>query len=169
MRLAVVALSLMSLALPAAAQLATPQRKAGNWQMTMTMQGMPKPMVSQFCTDPTVEKKVSALGQAAPGQSCSDTKVSRSPGGFAFESTCAMGGRTTHTKGTATGDFNSAYKLVMVSEMSPPIAGRAQSTVTIDNKWLGPCPAGKTPGDMTMPGGMTVNIANMTGRAPPKR
>ena len=77
MRLVVVAVSLTALAIPASAQIAPPQRKAGSWQMTMTGGGMPKPMVSTFCTDPTVEKKMSAFGQATAGQTCSQQTVGK--------------------------------------------------------------------------------------------
>jgi hypothetical protein len=170
MRLAVVALSLTSLALPASAQLTAPQRRAGYWEQTVSM-AAPRAMTmkSQFCTDPTVEKRVSALGQAGPGQNCPPPTVVRTPGGFTFESTCQMAGRTTHTKGTATGDFQSSYRLVMDSQMTPPIAGQGSSRMQIDSKWLGPCPAGKKPGDMTMPNGMTVNILSGSGRPPPPR
>ena len=162
MRLAVVAVSLASLALPASAQMAAPKRKAGYWEQTITMQS-PRAMTmkSQFCTDPAVEAKVSALGQAGPGQDCDAPKFVRSASGFTFESTCRIAGRTTHTKGVGTGDFNSNYRLDMTSD-----AGGAPSRMQIDSKWTGPCPAGKKPGDMTMPGGMTVNIVTMTGRAP---
>ncbi len=162
MRLAVVAVSLTALAIPASAQIAAPKRKAGYWEQTMTMQSpRPMTMVSHFCTDPTVEAKVSALGQAGPGQDCDAPKITRGVGSMSFDSTCRIGGRVTHTKGTATGDFQSNYRLDMVSD-----AGGAQSKMQIASKWVGPCPAGKKPGDMVMPGGMTVNIVTMTGKAP---
>ncbi len=162
MRLVVVAVTLASLAIPASAQIAAPKRKAGYWEQTMTMQSpRAMTMTSQFCTDPSVEAKVSALGQAGPGQDCDAPKIARSAGGFTFESTCRIAGRTTHTKGVATGDFNSNYKLDMTSD-----AGGAPSRMQIASKWVGPCPAGKKPGDMVMPGGITVNIVTMAGRAP---
>ena len=170
MRTLIIAASLAAIAVPATlalAQIAPPERKAGYWEQTMIMQS-PRAMTmkSQFCTDATVEKKMSALGQATPGQACGQPTIGRVAGGYSFESTCKMGSRTTHTKGTATGDFNSAYKVSMASEMSPPIAGNGQSTMEIDSKYIGPCPAGKKPGDMTMPGGITVNILSMSGKAP---
>src|SRR4051812_26183243 len=112
MRLAVIALSLASLAVPASAQMAAPKRNAGYWEQTVSMQS-PRAMTmkSQLCTDPTVEAKVSALGQSAPGQDCDAPKFTRSAAGFTFESTCRIGGRTTHTKGVGTGDFNSNYRI----------------------------------------------------------
>lgn len=172
MRHALVAVSLVCLAVPASAQIAAPQRRAGYWEQTMSM-ASPRPMTmkSQFCTDATVEKKMSALGQASPGQACAPPTVTRTAGGVSFESTCKIGATTTHTRGTAIGDFNSSYRVVMDSEMSPPVAGRAKSQVQVDNKWLGPCPAGKKPGDMTMSNGMTINIITMAGspRPPPPR
>jgi hypothetical protein len=36
--------------------------------------------------------------------------------------------------------------------------------MTIAAKWVGPCPAGQRPGDMTMGNGMTINVLDMQKR-----
>ena len=150
-------------ALPALAQIATPTRKAGYWDQTMVMAGNhPTTMKTQFCTDANVEKSISAFGQGASQSMCSKNVIRKTLTGYAFESTCKVGNGTSVSSGTATGDFNTGYTVNMVSKTTPPPApGMGETKMTITAKWVGPCPAGKKPGDMVMPGGMTVNIANV--------
>ena len=150
-------------AVPAMAQIAPPARKPGYWEQTMTMAG-PKGMTmkSQFCTDANVEKSISAFGQSASASACSKNVIRKTPTGYAFESTCKTGNTVSNSSGTAVGDFSKGYTINMVSKMTPPPApGMGETKMTIAAKWLGPCPAGRKPGDMVMPGGMVVNMANM--------
>ena len=157
-----------ALAIAAAAlaqSMTVPARKPGFWEQTMTMEtGRGMTMKSQFCTDASVEKKMSVLGQNMAGSSCSQANMRKTPGGFAFDSTCNIAGRTTTSSGVLTGDFQSGYRIDTVSKSSPPIAGAGETKMHIEAKWVGPCPAGRKPGDMVMPGGMVVNVANMGGR-----
>lgn len=158
MRPALVALCLASLALPASAQMAPPKRKPGYWETRMTMPGM-GPMTSQLCTDAAWEEKMSAFSQQGPGrQQCSPPLVAKTATGFSFQSSCTMGGRTTTTRGTASGDFNSAYTMDLVSQT----AGGPEMKMRIAAKWLGACPAGKKPGDMSM-NGRNMNMGGMGG------
>ena len=159
----VVAAVAVGFALPALAQIAPPQRKPGYWEQTMTMAG-PKGMTmkSQFCTDAAVEKSINAFGQSASQSMCSKNSFRRTPTGYAFDSTCKVGKGVSNSSGTATGDFAKGYTINMISKTTPPPApGMGETRMTIAAKWLGPCPAGRKPGDMVMPGGMVVNMANM--------
>jgi len=152
-----------AVAVPAMAQIVPPTRKAGYWEQVMTMGG-PKPMTmkSQLCTDAAMEKTINAFGQNASQSMCSKNSFRKTPTGYAFESTCKTGNSVTTSTGTATGDFAKGYTVNMVSKSTPPITpGQAESRMTIQAKWLGPCPAGRKAGDMVMPGGMVVNMANM--------
>jgi hypothetical protein len=60
-----------------------------------------------------------------------------------------------------TGDVDSAYKMEIHSKYDPPMMGKAERTTVMEAKWLGACKAGQRPGDMTMPGGMTMNVYDM--------
>ena len=115
--------------------------------------------VLQFCTSPDVEKRVTAFSGPMNQKSCSKFDMHRTPGGMVFESVCNRGGITVSSTGTMSGDFQTHYHLDVASHMSPAAPGRpGDSHVSMDGKWLGPCPAGRKPGDMVMPGGMVVNI-----------
>ncbi|MEO6340322.1 MAG: DUF3617 family protein [Caulobacteraceae bacterium] len=149
-----------------AQSMAMPTRKPGFWDQTMTMEtGRGMTMKSQFCTDASVEKKMSVLGQNMAGSSCRQTSMRKTATGFAFDSTCSMAGRTTTSSGVVSGDFQNGYRIDTVSKSSPPLKGTSgESKMHIEAKWLGPCPAGRKPGDMVMPGGMVMNISTMGAR-----
>jgi hypothetical protein len=58
---------------------------------------------------------------------------------------------TIATSGTARGDLSSSYHMESVTRMTPaPAPQLAETHMTIDAKWLGPCPAGKKPGDVVI-------------------
>jgi Protein of unknown function (DUF3617) len=148
----------------ASAQNATlPMRRAGYWEVTITAHA-PRDTVmkSMFCTDATVEQHVSVLGKSMAQNVCSRTAVRRTATGWTFDGSCKAGAMTITTSATVSGDFQTHYHFDAVSHMSPPPApGYGDSTTSADGKWLGPCPAGRKPGDMVMPNGMVVNIASM--------
>lgn len=138
-----------------------PTRRTGYWETTMTMGGPHHmAMKTMFCTDPTVEQHVSILGHSMTQNMCSKRDVRRTLTGWTFDWVCKTGAMTTSTTASVTGDFQTAYHYEAVSRMSPPPApGLGETRMVADAKWIGPCPAGRKPGDMVMPGGMVMNIA----------
>jgi hypothetical protein len=135
----------------AVAQGGLPQRKAGWWEMAMTMSGpMAMSQTLRMCTDPAKDKPGETLnGGMAQRGACTQGPVTPTPGGWSFSSTCAMGKMTMSTTGLARGDFNSGYHLESTTRMDPaPMPQLAETHMTIDARWLGPCPAGKKPGDV---------------------
>lgn len=78
---------------------------------------------------------------------------------YKFTSNCPLpnGSGMTQLTGTATGDFTSAFHLRLQTDTSysPPYTPLNSHHVTdIDGKWLGPCPAGMTGGDMVLTNGV---------------
>ncbi len=151
-------------AVQAAAQPAMPARKPGLWKQTLASSQGGKaepPMVSTICIDAAVDKAISVFGQNVGQTSCSSNTMSRTPTGYRFASVCKFPGSGTITsQGTASGDFNSNYKVVMnsVTSGASMAALNGASSTTITATWTGACPAGTKPGDMSMPGGMKVNV-----------
>jgi hypothetical protein len=140
-----------------------PKRKAGQWEQTIQMAGMTQK--SAFCTDPTVEDAVGWWSQQATRSMCAKQAINRRlDGAWTFESECNMGsGGTTVSKGVASGDFNSAYKVavdtVTTGAAAPQMNGTRKMTMTAT--WTGPCPAGVRPGDMQLAGGMKINVLDL--------
>jgi hypothetical protein len=141
---------------------AMPKRKPGLWVQTVSTGGMNQ--TSKLCLDEATEAKMSVWGQQAGEGMCAKNVITPAAGGWSFDSECKMAGAgTIKTTGTATGDFNSKYVLKATSTTSgssmPQANGVHEMEVTAT--YEGPCPAGMKPGDMTLPNGMTLNIANL--------
>lgn len=149
---------------PAAAPQAPPARKPGLWSQTITTAGMTQTM--KICFDAAVDKRMAVHGQAMGKDMCEKNVVTPTAGGWRFESVCDMGsgGRTT-TTGEAKGDFQTRYEVKAVTETTgaeaPQMNGRHEMSLTA--AWEGPCPAGMKPGDMQLPGGMTINMMQAAG------
>ncbi len=144
-----------------------PSRKPGLWSQTMSSADMNQTM--KVCLDADTDAKMSVWGQAMGKDMCSKNSFSRTPGGWSFESVCAMGEAGTVTsKGVVTGDFNSAYTVKISSTTtgsSMPQANGAHE-MSLNANWEGACPAGMKGGDVriSMPGmdkTMTINLEQM--------
>ncbi len=142
-------------------KLAMPTRKPGLWKQTISTSGMSQQ--TSLCLDAAVQTKLSLLGDGLGKSACQQTSYAPIPGGWSFSSTCNIGNGTTVSQGTATGDFNSRY--IVENESTTTGAPNARMNgahkMSITAEWTGPCPTGMVPGDMTLPGGMKVNMLKM--------
>lgn len=173
MRLPLLALA-AALVLPAAAMSAdapSPHRKAGWWEITSVMfVGTPIAQVMHLCTDAATEAKTNVFVNrqgSPPGVTCAE-RLEKTDAGWDFGVSCQdAGGRSMITEGTATGDFDVAYKLQMTNRMNPPPnAVFASTQMAVDAKWISACPAGRIGGDMLLPTGQVVSL---NGPAAPPR
>jgi hypothetical protein len=145
------------------------KRKAGLWSQTIATGGMTQTM--KLCLDEATDQQMQVTGQAVGKDMCSENTVTPTAGGWSFKSVCSMGqgGGTVTSTGSATGDFNSHYvvKASTVTAGSSMAQANGTHDVSIEATWEGPCPAGMKPGDMQLPGGVTINAAKMMGGGPP--
>jgi len=148
----------------AAGPIAPPKRKPGLWSQTVTSQGTTQTM--KLCLDEATEAKLTVWGGQATAEMCPKNAFARTPTGFTFESECNLGGAgKVVTKGVSTGDFDSKYEIKATSTTtgsSMPQANGAHDMVMVGT-WEGPCPAGMKAGDMSLPGGVTMNINQVAG------
>jgi hypothetical protein len=166
-----------ALAGPATA-LDMPPRKAGLWDMKMTMEGSGMPShSSQHCIDAETDKMMGAMGGQMGKDMCSKQDIQRKGSTMTIDAVCKIGSTTTTSRTVITGSFDSAYTMKVTSKMdgapagSPATAG-GQTNMTIEAKWLGACKADQKPGDMMMGPGLKMNIRDMQsqpGLAPPAR
>lgn len=169
-RISILAAFTLASIVPAAA-MDLPTRKAGLWELTIAMEkaGMPS-QTMQHCTDEAHDKEMTSFANGLGAQQCQQKSFDKTATGYTFESACDFGGGKTTSRGTITGDFNSAYTIDMQSSGGPG----GGSNMRISAKWLGACKAGQVPGDIVMPGGMKINISQMkammggAGRTPPR-
>lgn len=139
-----------------------PKRKAGLWEQTVNLGKMKQ--VSRICLDPATDEKLGLEGNRGPNP-CSENKVTPKAGGYEFSSVCDMGeGGKMTTRGEATGDFGSKYRVDMESTTTGASAPEMNGVrkFSIEAEWKGPCPADMKPGDIALPGGMKINPLSMS-------
>ena len=129
-----------------------PVRKPGLWEVSMNREKAPA-HVSRLCIDAATEVRTRKMGQADTAGLCSRHEVSRSGNIVTTDSVCRIGSSqvTTHAVTTFNGD--DAYSTVVASHFDPPTrTGLADSSMTQEAKWLGPCGPDMQPGDMVIDG-----------------
>ena len=151
-------------ATPALAQ-DMPSRKAGLWEMTMTMEGHGRPpQTMQQCIDAATDKSMQDMSAGMRGQTCSKREMKKVGDTIEFDSVCNIGAGTTTSHGVVSGDFNSAYTVKINSKRTggPQIPNMpAETNMSIAAKWVGPCKADQKPGDIIMANGMKMNVTDM--------
>jgi hypothetical protein len=165
---AAVLLAGVALAAPlASAQtLDLPARKAGLWEVTTTLEkpkGVPA-FTSKMCLDPATDRELLNHGLKLTGSKCRSLTSKRQGQSYVIDADCSFGGAASKTKTVITGDFASAYTLRMEGtvEGAPGTGKGSQTTLmTQTATWKSAeCPRMK-PGDMTMPGGLKVNVKQL--------
>ncbi len=135
-----------------------PKRKSGLWEMSMGETGK----AMSLCVDHSRDDAMKQLGmQMSQEMQCTRSNVKQAGGAFSFDQSCQMANMKWTSSIKVTGSFDSAYKVEMDTKYDPPMMGKAESKRVIDAKWVGSCKAGQRPGDMVMPGGMTMNVYDM--------
>lgn len=144
-----------------------PPRKAGLWQIDMTMLGgqMP-PQQMKMCIDPATDAEMYKLGMNVSQGMCDKPDIHRSGSTVTVSTVCKMGESKLSTQAVTKFTGDTAYHTEANTKFEPPMAGHDQSAVTQDAKWTGPCPADMVAGDVTMGNGMKMNIKQMLGGKP---
>jgi hypothetical protein len=141
-----------------------PARKPGLWEMSMDMGGgaSKRPtQVTQQCMDAASDKAMREIGEGMSKGRCSKQDMRNEGGKIIVDTVCRMevaNNTVATTHSVMSGDFNSAYHVESKSRYSPPLMGRAEGSIVIDAKWIGPCKAGQKPGDVIMSNGMKMNL-----------
>jgi hypothetical protein len=143
-----------------------PLRKPGLWEIMIKVSAGNTPAITmQQCTDPTTDKAMSTMF-GGPQQMCSEQKMQQSGDAIIVDSVCTIAGVKSASHAVIKGDFNSAYTVNVTSKREgngggAMMAPAGDSTVAMEAKWAGPCKADQKPGDMIMPGGIKMNIADL--------
>lgn len=169
--LSLVVVGLVAAALSAPARgLEMPKRKSGLWEITTSMQGMPKGMGPiQHCIDQNSDNLMQQNAEKFK-QQCSATDIKQQGDKITVHSVCKMESTTTTTDAVFTGAFDSAYRGDIKTRFNPPLHGMAESKMAIAAKWVGACKPGQKPGDIVMPGLGNFNLDDaMTKQNEPKR
>jgi hypothetical protein len=145
-----------------------PARRAGLWLQTFARDGIsrgPSAMGPvRVCVDAASEAKnpifnfQMALKQAQAHNCVAPVATRGLNGVYSFSATCPMpgGNGVSSLKGTASGNFTTAFHLHLENQLKnpPPFDKVNNHHVTeIDGSWLGPCPPDMAPGDMLLANG----------------
>jgi len=144
-----------------------PPRKAGLWQIEMTMPGRQMPPRNiKTCLDPSTDAQMQQLATNASKGMCNPPQINRNGSTVIVDSVCKMGSSqmTTHSVTLFVGD--TSYHTDITTKFEPPMAGRDTGAMAQDAKWVGPCPADMQPGDVVMENGMKLNLRQMAGGHP---
>jgi len=138
-----------------------PTRKAGLWELTMSLVAGQTMTMSQ-CTDAATDKDLITNSGASGQQACTKTELQKTATGYANDATCKIGAMTSTSHAEISGDFNSAYTVHITGHNAGgPAMMPADTDMTMQAKWVGPCKADQTPGDMIMPGGIKMNVKDL--------
>ncbi len=141
-----------------------PKMKPGLWETTSTTGGQKGAPAhtskTSMCINEAVQKDMMEFGKSM-GAQCSKNTTRRDGNKYIGEAECNFGGSTMKSQSTTTFTGDSSYRVESRATFSPPMGGMSESSTTQEAKHAGPCPAGMKPGDMTMPGGRTMNISDM--------
>ena len=134
-----------------------PHQKPGLWEKSMTTM-MGHPYTTQSCVTEESEAKMSVFSSQLRQKNCSSSSVTRNvDGSWTSTSTCKIGpgtARTTHAH--VTGDLNSKYTMVLISD------GSTKPEMTMTMTWMGSCKPGMRGGDVIMSNGMKMNVLDGT-------
>jgi hypothetical protein len=136
-----------------------PPRKPGLWEIAMSFE-KPKAMpafTAQACLDAATDKELMEHGLKLSG-ACKQMTIKREGKSIIIDANCTISGVATKTKTVITGDFQSSY--TVRSEGSAAMEGaKAQEMLTTQTAtWKSADCPGMKPGDMTMFGGVKINI-----------
>ena len=141
-----------------------PSRKAGLWEVTTTMAGMPTNQTIKQCIDASTDKAMMKMGKNMDkkmGADCAKNEFRKEGDNFITEVDCKTGGTRMIAKSVFSGDFTSQYSGETTTKFDPPVMGMTERKMTLSAKWVGPCQAGQKPGDIIMANGMKMNFNDL--------
>ncbi len=147
-----------------------PARKPGLWEMRSTEKNGARESISvQQCADAATDKALQEYGLNQPKMNrkfCKEDMRNEAGKMLVHTEVCKQSDTTMTRRIVISGDFNVAYRVEShtVYEPAPKPAPRNDDIVA-EMRWMGACPAGMKPGDMLMPGGMKMNVVDMTNLA----
>jgi hypothetical protein len=142
--LAVLVIPVLTLFAVAAGADEGPQQKPGLWethlQNTSDKQGAGKPGIAQNCLDAAAMAHGKQVAEEYTKKNCSKHETRHVGGKWVSDLVCKVG-TSTMTTHSVTDSSDNAYHTVMTTTYDPPMAGRSQTSMTVDGKWLGACKA----------------------------
>jgi hypothetical protein len=148
------------LSLAAAGAVNEPELKEGLWSVhnqTISNPGNKKTEGSYtLCRDHAFDRSGRAMAKAVTG--CTKTEEHLEGGKYSSATHCVAAGITIESRGITTFQGDTSTNTVSHSSYAPAMAGMNESTTSMDEKYIGACPAGMLPGDRTMTNGQVIHL-----------
>ena len=147
-----------------------PPRKAGLWEITTTIDKQ-KPgaeasdksksspsIAAQMCLDAATDRDLMNYGLKLTEGRCQKLTTKRDGKSYIIEADCTFGGKASKTRTVITGDLQSAYTMRMEGTLEGGSKGPQSMLTTQVATWKSAeCP-GMKPGDISLFGGVKMNI-----------
>ena len=147
-------------------KVASPPRKPGLWEQTVQSDRSPTPLVTQWCFDAESDKRTPVLpkGPRRAG-ACQKFAVATDGDSYTVDSACSFTGATMTSHAVITGDFTSKYTINSTVDVSnsPDPARNGEHKTTITAVYKGDCPSDLSPGQVRLPTGEVVEMAQLRG------
>ena len=142
-----------------------PPRKPGQWEIRMVTEkpgGVPE-VSTQVCIDASTDREIMEFGLRMSKKTCAKYVMKRESKGFVIDAECAFGPVKSVTRTTISGDFQSSYAMRIEGLKGSDGKKGPQPTLMLHTaRWAGAaCAGGMKPGDMTMPGGVKLNVKQL--------
>jgi hypothetical protein len=108
-----------------------------------------------LCRDHAYDQSVEARAKNVQGCTVSDSLQN---GKYSAETHCTVAGTVVDSKGTTTAQGDTSFHSETRSTYTPAMAGVAETTMIMDQTYVGSCPAGAQPGDRTDASGRVTHL-----------
>lgn len=150
---------LLSFALFAADQ---PLMKEGLWSIHTVSVDNPGNKRTEgtrsICRNHAYDARIREQSEQKQKQTCKPVVRTSSANGFTEESECTVQGSVVKSKTVATFTGDSSIHSETHGTYSPALFGTAEMNMTMDQKYVGPCPAGMEPGDFMSSDGKVTHV-----------
>ena len=120
-----------------------------------------------MCLDDSVQREMYTVSTGMMSGMCSKHEIKVAGNKVTTLANCDLGITKMQSQAVMTLNGNTSYHTEARASFDPPLNGAKDSTTIIDGKHVGACKPDQKPGDMTLPGGQTVNVRNLMGRPGP--
>ena len=141
-----------------------PKLKSGLWEVNMTSgKADAKPRLTTMCLDESVQREMYRVSTGMASGMCTKHEIKVSGNRVTTIANCDLGITKMQSQAVMTLTGNTAYRTEARATFDPPLNGAKEQSTVIDGKHVGACKPGQQPGDMTLPGGQTVNVRHLMG------
>lgn len=139
---------------------ALPEMKEGLWSMQKHMVENPgnkrSDQTSTICRNHAYDRHSLSVAKGVKG--CTTIGESFQGGKYSLQTHCLLAGTVVDSKGTTTFQGDTAAHAESHATYTPALAGISETTMIMDSKFEGSCPADMQPGDMKAADGKVIHL-----------